>query len=164
MERTKNASGGTCRRGSANRSSLTFAVDDGFEPFGGGFIAQLHFSVVENRRLRTGKMAQRRVLYLGEINDSQQAAWRKTLEVFVESEQRFTELSLFPEDREIPRDAVNSIQIKLDQVELHRPRAGATAGWAVSSGASCGWTSFGVRSCRRSGRPCPGRGCCSCWW
>jgi transposase len=82
-----------------------------------------YFSVVENRRLRTGKIAQRRVLYLGEINDSQQAAWRKTLEVFVESEQRFAELSLFPEDREIPRDAVNSIQIKLDQMELHRPRA-----------------------------------------
>jgi len=82
-----------------------------------------YFSVVENRRLRTGKMAQRRVLYLGEINDSQQAAWRKTLEVFDESEQRFTELSLFPEDRDLPRDAVNSIQIKLDQMELHRPQA-----------------------------------------
>jgi transposase len=82
-----------------------------------------YFSVVENRRLRTGKMAQRQVLYLGEINDSQQAAWRKTLAVFLESEQRFAELSLFPEDREIPDDAVNSIQIKLDQMELHRPRA-----------------------------------------
>jgi transposase len=82
-----------------------------------------YFSVVENRRLRTGKIAQRRVLYLGEINDSQQAAWRKTLEVFDESEQRFTELSLFPEDRDLPGDAVNSIQIKLDQMELHRPRA-----------------------------------------
>ncbi len=82
-----------------------------------------YFSVVENRRLRTGKIAQRRVLYLGEINDSQQAAWRKTLEVFDESEQRFTELSLFPEDRAVPHDAVNSIQIRLDQMELHRPRA-----------------------------------------
>ena len=82
-----------------------------------------YFSVVENRRLRTGKVTQRQVLYLGEINDSQQAAWRKTLAVFVESEQRFTELTLFPEDREIPDDAVNSIQIKLDQMELHRPHA-----------------------------------------
>ena len=82
-----------------------------------------YFSVVENRRLRTGKMTQRQALYLGEINDSQQAAWRKTLAVFVESEQRFTELSLFPEDRDLPCDAVNSIQIKLDQMELHRPRA-----------------------------------------
>jgi hypothetical protein len=82
-----------------------------------------YFSVVENRRLRAGKIAQRRVLYLGEINDTQQAAWRKTLEVFDESEQRFTELSLFPEDRAVPNDTVNSIQIKLDQMELQRPRA-----------------------------------------
>ena len=43
-----------------------------------------YWSVVENRRLGTDKTAQRRVLYLGEINDSQQAAWRKTLEVFDE--------------------------------------------------------------------------------
>lgn len=82
-----------------------------------------YFSVVENRRLRSGKIAQRRMLYLGEINDSQQTAWRKTLEVFDESEQRFTELSLFPEDRSVPPDAVASVQIKLDQMELHRPRA-----------------------------------------
>ena len=82
-----------------------------------------YFSVIENRRLRTGKMAQRRVLYLGEINDTQQAAWRKTLEVFDESERRFTELSLFPEDRDVPQDAVNSVQIKLDKMELQRPRA-----------------------------------------
>jgi hypothetical protein len=36
-----------------------------------------YFSIVESRRLRSGKVAQRQVLYLGEINDSQQAAWRK---------------------------------------------------------------------------------------
>ena len=82
-----------------------------------------YFSVVENRRVRGGKIAQRRVLYLGEINDSQQASWRKTLDVFIESEQRFAELSLFPEDREVPAESLNSIQIKLDQMELQRPRA-----------------------------------------
>src|SRR5438105_2412018 len=53
-----------------------------------------YFSIVENRRLPGGKTAQRTVLYLGEINDRQQAAWRKTLEVFDEAEQRFTSLSL----------------------------------------------------------------------
>ena len=41
-----------------------------------------YWSVVESRRLQSGKVAQRRVLYLGEINDSQQAAWRKSLTVF----------------------------------------------------------------------------------
>ena len=51
-----------------------------------------YFSVVENRRLPGGKTAQRTVLYLGEINDQQQAAGRKTLEVFDEKEQRFTAL------------------------------------------------------------------------
>ena len=41
-----------------------------------------YFSVVEKRHLADGKDTQRQVLYLGEINDSQEAAWRKTLEVF----------------------------------------------------------------------------------
>lgn len=82
-----------------------------------------YFSVVENRRLSTGKMAQRTVLYLGEINDSQQAAWLKTLDVFDEEEQRSRELSLFPDDREIPKEAVDSLRVKLSGLELRRPRA-----------------------------------------
>lgn len=82
-----------------------------------------YFSVVENRRLSTGKMAQRTVWYLGEINDSQQAAWLKTLDVFDEEEQRSREWSLFPEDREIPEEAVDSLQVKLSGLELRRPRA-----------------------------------------
>ena len=72
-----------------------------------------YFSIVENRRLLGGKTAQRTVLYLGEINDQQQAAWRKTLDVFDEDEQRFTTMSLFPDDREVPADALDSVQVKL---------------------------------------------------
>lgn len=82
-----------------------------------------YFSVVESRRVSGGRVVQRRVLYLGEINDSQQSAWRKSLEVFDETAQRYTPLSLFPDDREVPREEVNSIQVKLDQMELRRPRA-----------------------------------------
>jgi len=81
-----------------------------------------YFSIVENRRLPGGKTAQRTVLYLGEINDRQQAAWRKTLEVFDEAEQRFTTMSLFPDDREIPPDSIDSIQVRLSGLELRRPR------------------------------------------
>lgn len=81
-----------------------------------------YFSVVENRRLSSGKTAQRTVLYLGEINDKQEAAWRKTLEVFDEDRQTQRNLSLFPEDLEIPVDALDSLQVKLGQVELRRPR------------------------------------------
>jgi len=81
-----------------------------------------YFSLVENRRVPGGRTVQRTVLYLGEINDQQQAAWRKTLQVFDEQEQRSTTISLFPDDREIPPDAVDSVPIKLSGLELRRPR------------------------------------------
>src|SRR3984957_20375545 len=76
----------------------------------------------ENRRLLGNKTAQRTVLYLGEINDQQQAQWRKTLDVFDEKEQRYATMSLFPDDREIPADAVDSLQVRLSGLELRRPR------------------------------------------
>jgi Transposase DDE domain len=81
-----------------------------------------YFSIVENRRVGSDQTVQRTVLYLGEINDQQQAAWRKSLEVFDESQQRYTTLSLFPEDRPIPADAVDGLQVKLSGLELRRPR------------------------------------------
>jgi transposase len=81
-----------------------------------------YYTVVESRRLQSGKVAQRQVLYLGEINDSQQAAWRKTLEVFDEAEQRITPLSLFPEDRPVPANAIDSVQVKLGEMKLERAR------------------------------------------
>jgi transposase len=81
-----------------------------------------YFSIVENRRLTGDRTVQRTVLYLGEMNDRQQAAWRKTLEVFDEEQQRYTTMSLFPEDREIPADALDSVQVRLSGLELRRPR------------------------------------------
>src|SRR5882757_6125839 len=82
-----------------------------------------YYTVVESRRLGSGKVAQRQVLYLGEINDSQQAAWRKTLEVFDEQQCRYTALSLFAEDRPVPADAIDSVQVKLSAMKLERARA-----------------------------------------
>ena len=81
-----------------------------------------YFSIEESRRLQSGRVVQRRVLYLGEINDSQQVAWRKTLEVFDEQQQDYTTLSLFPEDRPIPTEAVDSVQVKLSEMKLRRAR------------------------------------------
>ena len=81
-----------------------------------------YFSIVENRRLVGGKTTQRTVLYLGEINNQQQTAWRKTLEVFDENEQRYATVSLFPDDQPIPADAVDSVQVRLSGLELRRPR------------------------------------------
>jgi hypothetical protein len=82
-----------------------------------------YFSVVENRRLSSGKTVQRTVLYLGEINDSQELGWRKSLEVFDEGQQCPRTLSLFPEDRALPADAIDGLQVELSRLQLRRPRA-----------------------------------------
>jgi hypothetical protein len=82
-----------------------------------------YFSVVENRRLSSGKTAQRTVLYLGEVNDQQETAWRTTLEVFDEDQQRRRTLNLFPDDRPVPPDAVETLQVKVSELELRRVRA-----------------------------------------
>src|SRR6266567_657629 len=86
-----------------------------------------YYSVEESRRLQSGKIAQRRVLYLGEINDSQQAACRKTLEVFDEQRQSYATLSLFPEDRPTPSDALDSVPVKLSEMQLRRARLPASS-------------------------------------
>ena len=81
-----------------------------------------YWSVVENRRLRTGQTTQRTVLYLGEINDTQQAAWRKSLDALNEATQLTEQICLFAEDREIPPDVLNGLQVKLSELTLQRPR------------------------------------------
>jgi transposase len=82
-----------------------------------------YYSVVENRRLPGDRVVQRQVLYLGEINDSQEAAWRKTLEVFDEQRRTTHQMSLFPEDREIPPDAVNALSLRMSELALRRSRS-----------------------------------------
>jgi DDE family transposase len=81
-----------------------------------------YWSVVENVRLRAGHPTQRTVLYLGEINDVQQAAWRKSLEVVNEIEHITEQIYFFPEDREIPADVLNGLRVKLSELTLQRPR------------------------------------------
>jgi len=64
---------------------------------------------------------QRTVLYLGEINDQQQALLAQDAGGgFDEQEQRYTTMSLFPDDREIPSDALDSVQVRLSGLELRR--------------------------------------------
>jgi transposase len=82
-----------------------------------------YYSIVENRRLPGDRVVQRQVLYLGEINDSQEAAWRKTLEVFDEQRKTTCQMSLFPEDREIPPEAVNALSLRMTELALRRCRA-----------------------------------------
>jgi hypothetical protein len=80
-----------------------------------------YWNVVENRRISGGRVVQRQVLYLGEINDSQQAAWRKTIEVF-EDRGTTTQMALFPEDRPVEISDEHVVKVRLKDVELRRPR------------------------------------------
>ncbi|SRR6266446_6980319 len=82
-----------------------------------------YWSIVENRRCAGGKVVQRAVLYLGEINDSQRAAWCRTIEALDPERERTLPLALFPADREVPAHAAGfGVQVRLNAMELHRPR------------------------------------------
>src|SRR5450755_403305 len=82
-----------------------------------------YWNIVENRRCASGKVVQRQVLYLGEIGDGQRDDWSRAIEAFDEDAQRHTQLSLFSADRELPRQAEGyGVQVRLDAMELHRPR------------------------------------------
>jgi len=82
-----------------------------------------YFSVVENKRVSGGRVLQRHVLYLGEINGSQELAWRRSIEVLDEATQGPRTLALFPEDRcdGVVADA-SIVRLKLAQLRLERPR------------------------------------------
>src|SRR5277367_7108159 len=82
-----------------------------------------YWSVVENKRLDGGRVAQRHVLYLGEINSSQAEAWRRAVEVFDPDAGRSRTLALFPEDRcEAGADDASVVRLRLSEMRLHRPR------------------------------------------
>ena len=82
-----------------------------------------YWSIVESRRCAGGKVVQRQVLYLGEINDSQRAAWCGVIEAFDEEAQQHTQLALFPADQPVPAHAQgHGVQVRLDAMSLHRPR------------------------------------------
>jgi transposase len=82
-----------------------------------------YWNVVESKRCAGGKIVQRQVLYLGEINDSQREAWCRVIEAFDEGSQRATQLALFSAERTVPEHAKQyAVQVCLDAMQLHRPR------------------------------------------
>jgi hypothetical protein len=82
-----------------------------------------YWSVVENRRVAGDRVVQRHVLYLGEINSSQELAWRKSIEVLDDEAGRSRTLALFPEDRcdGVLADA-SIVRLRLSALRLQRPR------------------------------------------
>jgi transposase len=82
-----------------------------------------YWSIVESKRCAGGRVVQRPVLYLGEINDGQHAAWCRAIETLDESDHRYRQLALFPADRGLPEHAkAYGVQVRLEAMQLHRPR------------------------------------------
>jgi transposase len=81
-----------------------------------------YWSIAEKVRTRRG-WVQRHLLYLGEINDSQKAAWTKVTEVFDAGRDRTQPLALYPADRAVPDHATEyGVQVRLSEFVLRRPR------------------------------------------
>ena len=100
-----------------------------------------YWSVVENRRRRDGRVVQRQVLYLGEINDSQRAAWCRSIEV-LRGASGPTQMALFPADREAPDLACEVVRVS---------RGRATASAAAVGRVLAGAERLGVRGDPRAG-------------
>ena len=81
-----------------------------------------YWSIVENKRCQGNRVVQRQVLYLGEVNDAQQAAWCKTIEVVQEAQGDSHQMAIFPEDRVVPAVDCDVVQVRLSDLQLKRPR------------------------------------------
>ncbi len=79
-----------------------------------------YWSLVETVRTADGPR-QRRLCYLGELNDSAQARWLKTIEVFNEQGES-RQLKLFPSDVEPPVEEAGVARVVLNRVRLERAR------------------------------------------
>lgn len=82
-----------------------------------------YWNIVENKRLDDGRVVQRQVLYLGELNSSQLEAWRHAIDVIDETTGQTRTLALFPEDRNVVATTdSHTVQVRLSEMRLCRPR------------------------------------------
>jgi transposase len=112
-----------------------------------------YWSIVENRRLMGGRILQRHVLYLGELNGCQEASWRRTVELFGQDQAVPQQASLFPETHLPPSQdsTIPNIGIRISQMRLERPRQWGAC-WL-----GCGlWQQLGLDEFWREKLP-PGR-------
>ena len=79
-----------------------------------------YWSLVETVRTPDGPR-QRRLCYLGELNDSAHSRWLKTIEVF-NAEGESTQLKLFPSEVEPPENDPDVARVLVKKVRLERTR------------------------------------------
>ena len=120
-----------------------------------------YWNVVENKRLDGGRVVQRQVLYLGEINTSQVSAWRKAIGV-VDEEAGTASVGAVPEDRR--RSTEDRVEVR--SIAAASMRAAAMG--SVLAGGSvwriCTWISSGRSGCAQVGKARAGIRCFRPWW
>ena len=123
-----------------------------------------YWSVVENRRVAGGrKVVQRHVLYLGEINASQQAAWQKTIEIFEADRHSLKPWRCSPRTG-MPWPTCEDRAVMLSELELRRPRQWGACWLACGCSSSWGWTISGRAPAGPAARARGGIRCCRPWW
>ncbi|MCU0972206.1 MAG: hypothetical protein MUF57_10690 [Gammaproteobacteria bacterium] len=110
--------------------------------------AHRYWSIVESYRAADDRILQRPVLYLGEINDSQHAAWCRAIDVLDEGRAAVEPLALFPDDRPVPALRCATVQIRLSALTLHRPRRSSSTSMRI------GRHGCGPRARARAGSTC----------
>jgi len=82
-----------------------------------------YFTVVESRRVHGGRVLQRQVLHLGELNDAQHAGWVRAIEALNGETGEARQLALFPDDRaSLPTPGCEAVSIRIAGIRLHHPR------------------------------------------
>ena len=81
-----------------------------------------YWSIVENRRVRGGGVVQRQVLYLGEINEQQRAAWARGIEAFAGDRTSPKQMAMFGETKAAPVGDDEVVEVRLEDFDLRRPR------------------------------------------
>lgn len=79
-----------------------------------------YWSIVENRRVAGGKTIQKTVLYLGEINDGQQAGWVKCIEALEGGAAK--QVSLFSSDPPSLSELNEVVRVDMSRLTLSNPR------------------------------------------
>ena len=104
-----------------------------------------YWSIVGNRRCSGGRLVQRPVLYLGEINDSPRAAWVRSIEAFDADAGRSTQRRAYLLPRagqRLPWPTPSKLACRT--LCCAGRDSGAPAGFSISFGSSWGYAPFGM--------------------
>ncbi len=111
-----------------------------------------YWSIVENKRRGGDKVVQRHVLYLGEINDHQQAGWQKSIEIFEQGQAQPHTVALFPAERAVEVQESDIVRVKLSELQLRRPRQWGACWLVCELYQELGLDEFWAQRCRPPAR------------